>query len=88
MLKNASKSLKLSDSYTINSLALPVLKMRYKLASYEKIGKRASRYKKLLEKCCESEHFAAYMAEKKIFELDDSKFDIWETAMMLPFNYA
>lgn len=88
VLKNASKSLKLSDSYTINSLALPVLKMRYKLASYEKIGKRASRYKKLLEKCCESEHFAAYMAEKKIFELDDSKFDIWETAMMLPFNYA
>ncbi len=88
VLENASVSLNLSNRYTINSLALPVLKIRYKLADYEKIDERASKYKKLLEKSCESEHFAAYIAEKKIFELDDDKFDIWETAMMLPLNYA
>ena len=58
------------------------------MARYEKIDKRASKYKKLLEDCRESEYFVAYMADKKIFELNDGKFDIWETAMMLPFNYA
>jgi tetratricopeptide (TPR) repeat protein len=88
VLENASVSLNLSNRYTINSLALPVLKIRYKLADYEKIDERASKYKKLLEKGCESEYFAAYIAEKKIFDLDDGNFDIWETAMMLPFNYA
>ena len=88
MLKNVSVSFKMGGGYTINSLALPVLKMRYKLARYEKIDKRASKYNELLEKCRESEHFVAYMADKKIFDLNDGKFDIWETAMMLPFNYA
>lgn len=80
--------LKSSDGYTIKSLALPVLKIRYKLAGYDKISKREAQYSKLLEKCRESEHFVAYMADKKIFDLNDGKFDIWETAMMLPFNYA
>jgi len=87
-LKMSYEKLKSGDSYTIKSLALPVMKMRYKLASYDKISKRETQYKSLLEKCCESEHFVAYMGDKKIFGLDDDKFDIWETAMMLPFNYA
>jgi tetratricopeptide (TPR) repeat protein len=88
VLKMSYDRLQTGDNYTIKSLALPVLKMRYKLASYDKISKRETQYKSLLEKCCESEHFVAYMGDKKIFGLDDDKFDIWETAMMLPFNYA
>jgi tetratricopeptide (TPR) repeat protein len=88
VLKMSYDRLQTGDSYTIKSLALPVMKMRYKLASYDKISKRETQYKSLLEKCCESEHFVAYMGDKKIFGLDDDKFDIWETAMMLPFNYA
>ena len=87
-LKMSYEKLKSGDNYTIKSLALPVLKMRYKLAGYDKISKRETQYKSLLEKCCESEYFVTYMADKKIFELNDGKFDIWETAMMLPFNYA
>lgn len=88
LLKASCKSLRSCDSYAINSLALPVLKMRYRMAGYDDADKKANRYKDLLEKCRESEGFVSYMADKSEFELDDGKFDIWKTAMMLPFNYA
>ncbi|SHM73368.1 hypothetical protein [Fibrobacter sp. UWB7] len=87
-LKKSYESLKSGDSYTIKTLALPVLKMRYKLAGFEKEGKRESQYRYLLENSLESKYFVAYMADKKTFDLHDGNFDIWETAMMLPFNYA
>ncbi len=87
LLKKACECLT-CDSYTISSLALPMLKMRYRIAGYDDADEKAKRYKDLLEKCCASEGFATFIADKDAFELDDGKFDIWKTAMMLPFNYA
>ena len=88
MFKAACEKLMSCDSYTINSLALPVFKMRYRMAGYDDADEMAECYTEVLEKCRESEGFVSYIANKSEFELDDGKFDIWKTAMMLPFNYA
>ena len=58
------------------------------MAGYDDADEMAECYTEVLEKCRESEGFESYIANKSEFELDDGKFDIWETAMMLPFNYA
>ena len=83
----ACNRLFMKTNYTINSLALPVLKMWYAQADYDENDSVVAQYKDLFEKCCKSESFKAYVSDKNEFELK-SKFDIWETAMMLPFNYA
>lgn len=83
----ACSRLFMKSNYTINSLALPVLKIWYALADYGEDDEIAKKYKDLFEKCCASESFATFASGKSVFELK-SKSDIWETAMMLPFNYA
>ena len=86
-MERAYGQLFMKENFTINSLALPVLKTGYKIADYGESEIYEEAYKNLLEKCCKSESFTKFIANKEVFDLH-SKFDIWETAMMLPFNYA
>lgn len=87
-LNTARKNLEKGTDFAVKSLALPILKMGYKMASYDKVDHMAEKYQTLLEECKTSEGFVAYITGKETFDLDHKDANIWETAMMLPFNYA
>ena len=58
------------------------------MAAFEKMDAMAEKYSALLEECKTAQGFASYIAGKGSFDLNHKDADIWETAMMLPFNYA
>lgn len=74
------------DGFTVKTLSLPILQMLYCGTKDEQYG---TAYKKLLEQLMAScKTFKAYVENhSESFALDKDK-DLWDAAMILPFNYA
>lgn len=80
--------------FAIRSLALSVCKLLYKVqymtGDYDGMDKAAALYNSGLEDCKNSESFAKYVEGREEFLLPDDpgQVDLWDAALMLPFNYA
>lgn len=73
-----------ASEFTINSLALSPIKILNVLGE-EPVEKYAELYKDLCDRC---ESFAAYAKANPVLDPKASSKDIWDAAMILPFNYA
>jgi len=73
-----------APEFTINSLALSPIKILNVLGE-ESVEKYAELYKDLCDRC---ESFAAYAKANPVLDPKASSKDIWDAAMILPFNYA
>lgn len=84
LLKKSIDVLKKAPEFTIKSLALSPIKMLEFLS-----GKPDAEYKTLYDKlCCDCKSFAAYAKANPALDPKTKCSDIWEAALMLPFNYA
>ncbi|MBS7273263.1 hypothetical protein [Fibrobacter sp.] len=85
LLEEAKKLLK-KGGFAIKTLALPILQMLYCVTEEEKYEKEYEGLLQQLVDACET--FKVYVeAHGDAFKLDKDK-DLWEAAMILPFNYA
>ena len=85
LLEEAKKLLK-KGGFAIKTLALPILQMLYCVTEEEKYEKEYEGLLQQLADACET--FKVYVeAHGDAFKLDKDK-DLWEAAMILPFNYA
>ena len=85
LLEEAKKLLK-KGGFTIKTLALPILQILYCVTEEEKYEKEYEGLLQQLTDACET--FKTYVESRgDAFKLNKDK-DLWEAAMILPFNYA
>jgi len=84
LLNKSIEVMRNAPEFTINSLALSPIKILNVLGE-ESVEKYAELYKDLCDRC---ESFAAYAKANPVLDPKASSKDIWDAAMILPFNYA